>query len=68
MTIKSELKKAGVRVIAYWDTERPNVIMLTNVEKDYNYVRRGRGFRPAGMNEEILYESGTRIYEKKVHK
>lgn len=67
MSIKKELKDAGVYVIAYWDTDKPNFIMLTSVEREYNYIKRGRGFRPATSNEEILYQSGTRCYEKKVH-
>ena len=68
MNIRYELERAGIKVIAYWDVQNPNVIMLTRVEKDYNYLQRGRGFRPASEHEEILYEAGTTIYEKKVHK
>ena len=68
MNIKHELKEAGIYIIAYWDSQNPNVIMLTSVEKDYNYLKRGRGFRPASDQEILLYEAGTRIYEKKVHK
>ena len=68
MSIRYELEDAGVRVVAFWDINNPNVILLTSVSKDYNYMKRGRGFRPASNQEEILYDAGTRIYEKKVHK
>lgn len=66
MSLKNELKKSGVRVIAYWDENNLNTIMLTSVEKDYNYMRRGRGFRPASEHEMMMFDDGTRIYSKKV--
>ena len=68
MNIKHELKEARIFVVAYWDMNKPNTIMLTSVDKDYNYLQRGRGFRPASEQEVFLYEAGTRIYEKKPHK
>lgn len=67
MSLKNDLKKSGVNVIAFWDEKNMNTIMLTSVDREYNYLRRGRGFRPASEHEIMMYADGTRIYSKKVN-